>query len=450
MSARLRVNVFTPLPPAHTDIANVNLPIISLMQDVADVTVWTPQEYWDPLEDRRIRVHPFRADAIAFWDLNAADVNIFHIGNNREMHEDIFDVARRVPGLVVLHDVNLHDFSLEMYHAGRLATYAEIMTRCHGVAALDEARHALAHGGMGDVMKRYPCTMAPAARATGILMHNRSAATALAAETSVPVFFLPLPFADRDWPEPSPRPAARKPYRLVAFGFLGKNRRVEQILHVLADSPMRDNYTLDIYGMFHDPEALEALIEEYDLGDIVSVHGFVSFQTLNAAIAAADLVLNLRNPTVGEASGSQLRIWANGAASVVTDHGWYADLPSDCVQKIDAESEADDLMHLLIDFCCRPDHYHRMGEAGLRHVRATHDARDYVSALMQILQGERERQRATLARALTQRFRKPNRPDTLLAERAVLALFGADVVPATREPDAKTDIGHDAIQSAVG
>ena len=201
MPDRLKLNVFTPLPPSPTDIANVNLPIITLLQDAADVTVWTPQEYWDPLEDKRIEVKTFRADAIAFWDLNDADANIFHIGNNREMHEDIFDIARRIPGLIVLHDVNLHEFSLEMYHAKRIATYEEILRRCHGERALNEARHALAHGGMDAVLRRYPCSLAPAAHATGILMHNAKAAADLRRQTTIPVFDLPLPFADLVWPD---------------------------------------------------------------------------------------------------------------------------------------------------------------------------------------------------------------------------------------------------------
>lgn len=424
MPARLRINVFTPLPPAQTDIANVNLAILKIMAESADVHVWTPQEYWEPIEHPGIHVSPFRADALAFWDLNEADANIFHIGNNREMHEDIFDIARRVPGMVVLHDANLHEFALEMYHAGRHATYYEILLRCHGPGALNEAKHALAHGGTDAVLRRYSCALAACARATSILMHNEAEADILREQTGIEVFALPLPYADTVWPELAPRRAPRPPHRLVVFGYLAKNRRVEQILRILAESPMRGSLSLDIYGLYHDPEALVALVEELSLGACVTLHGFVSFAELNAAIADADLVLNLRNPTVGEASGSQLRIWANGAASAVSDHGWYAELPPDCVAAIDPDSEVDDVGHLLIDLCCRPQHYRRMGERGRRHVVQTHDPRAYVARLLDLLRDEPARRSSAMARRLTQQFRLASPAERHLARRATGALFG--------------------------
>ena len=117
MPARLRICVFTPLPPSRTEIANINVPILSLLADRAEVTVWTPQEHRDPLPDPRIAVRPFRGDAIDSWDIQDVDAHPFRIGNNIEMHQNIFDVCRRVPGLVVLHDTNLHGFMLEMHAA---------------------------------------------------------------------------------------------------------------------------------------------------------------------------------------------------------------------------------------------------------------------------------------------------------------------------------------------
>ena len=159
------------------------------------------------------------------------------------------------------------------------------------------------------------------------------------------------------------------------------------------------------------------------------------FPRLNQAIAAADLALNLRNPTVGEASGSQLRIWANGTPSVVSDHGWYAGLPADCVHSIDPGNEREDLMHLLVDLCCRPGHYRRLGEAGRRHVRAVHDPEGYVAGLLDIVRTEAQRRRAGLRRRLGQRFDGTDRFGETLAARAVSALFPVDRgMPAPHAP----------------
>ena len=85
------------------------------------------------------------------------------------------------------------------------------------------------------------------------------------------------------------------------FGFLSTNLRVQRVLQVLAASPLRGMFRLDIYGIHHDPAALEALRRALDLQGIVTVHGFVAPDALDRVIGSADLVLNLRYPSTGKA-----------------------------------------------------------------------------------------------------------------------------------------------------
>ena len=88
-------------------------------------------------------------------------------------------------------------------------------------------------------------------------------------------------------------------------------------------------------------------LEETGLECRVEVHGFVPEPELDAKLAEAHLVFNLRYPTMGEASGSQLRIWNAAAAAVVTDLGWYGSLPDDTVFKIPLEGEITALQDLI-------------------------------------------------------------------------------------------------------
>jgi len=50
---------------------------------------------------------------------------------------------------------------------------------------------------------------------------------------------------------------------------------------------------------------------------------------------------------MGEASGSQLRIWNAGTPAAVTREGWYAELSEDTVYFIDQESEISQLQSLF-------------------------------------------------------------------------------------------------------
>ena len=392
MPARLKINIFTPLPPEPTEIANVNVPIVLALARLADVTVWAAQDDWLALPDPTVAIRSFRADAISYAELNNADANIFHIGNNVELHQDIFDVCMMVPGMVVLHDLNLHHFMVGLHHlVGRTETYLSQIERCHGADARQAAQHAVTHNGLGDLIEDMPLTLAPATRATALLVHNPDALPILREQTDIPAFYLPLSFSSSMWPASRPTYRVRPPYRIVMFGFLGGNRRVEPTLRALSVSAVRSSFTLDIYGAYYDPPALLAMIDQLGLQNQVFVRGFMPIEELDDALAQADLAFNLRYPTMGEASASQLRIWAHGLPSIVTRVGWYAAQPEDCLHFIEPETEADDLEHALVDFCCDPQRWGAMGARGRAYVHFMHRPEIYADELATLVQQEPRR-----------------------------------------------------------
>jgi hypothetical protein len=122
-----------------------------------------------------------------------------------------------------------------------------------------------------------------------------------------------------------------------------------------------------------------------NLGDIVQVRGFVPEADLDDFLAQSDLAVNLRYPTMGEASHSQLRIWSCGLASLVTRTGWYAELPPDTVGFVDPANEVDDLHDHFRAALARPEAIRSMGDAGRRHLQTRHDpdlyARDLLAGL---------------------------------------------------------------------
>ncbi len=136
-----------------------------------------------------------------------------------------------------------------------------------------------------------------------------------------------------------------------------------------------------------------ALIGELGLGRLVSVHGFVAEAAeLDAALQRSHLALNLRDPTMGEASASQLRIWQHGLPSLVTDIGWYATLPASTVAKVRRESELADIQMHLAEFLRAPERYREMGQAGRAYVQRTSHDRALSRRTLEI-----DRRRARLA-----------------------------------------------------
>jgi glycosyltransferase involved in cell wall biosynthesis len=91
-------------------------------------------------------------------------------------------------------------------------------------------------------------------------------------------------------------------------------------------------------------------------------------------MAGADVCVNLRHPTMGETSGSVIRALSLGKPLVVSDVGWFAELPAGVALKIPVDDgETDGLETALELLVTREDARAEMGRASLELARRDHD-----------------------------------------------------------------------------
>ena len=387
MTRRLLIDIFSPLPPAATDIANHTAAMLPALSRLAKVRVWTAQDGPIELDAPDVELRRFNPDAPPVAALNRADATFYNIGNNASFHRGIHLVARRIPGIVILHDVRLqHFFAAYSERDGEdRAYYLDLLERTHGSAARAMGQAYIdGRGPLQDLVDAAPMTLAALDGAIAAILHNREEQEALAARTHVPVHHLPLSFRFGPAPE---RPARRDPdapSRLIMFGFIGENRRLLSILDALAGMEDRKLYRLDIYGTVKEQQEVDEKIARTGLRDQVTCHGFVSDELLDAALARADLALNLRWPSMGEASGSQLRLWAAKLPALVTRVAWYAQLPEDSVFMIDPAREREEIVQHLRALRRSPERYIRAGEQGRALLEKLHSPERYAEALVAI------------------------------------------------------------------
>ena len=177
---------------------------------------------------------------------------------------------------------------------------------------------------------------------------------------------------------------------MIIFGHIGRNRRLDAVLEALAQLPQRDLFQLDIYGEIDDPKTLRHRIQTLNLRDTVRVHGYAPAAELDHALSMASLAINLRYPTMGEASASQLRIWEHALPSLVTRVGWYASLPADAVAHVRPDNEVADIRSHLETFLQDPDRFARMGQHGRRLVETEHHPKAYVNTILSLVENARE------------------------------------------------------------
>jgi len=379
----MRIDWFSPLPPARTAIADYTARLLAALSAQAEVTLWTSQPHWHSSLESHAAVRRFDPHAIRWDELHAADAIFYNIGNNAEFHQAIWQVARRSPGFAIMHDVLMHD-SISWDHQQRndRGAYLDLMQSLYGARGLRDGalywEGVLTRLQMGRV---YSCAPFLLEASLGAIVHSRAAGQALLKEVDVPVERLPLPFPAGRPPAPSNVPAP--PWKLVVFGFLGANRCLEQILSALARLADR-RFQLHIYGSIEERAAVEAAIERLRLADAVTLHGFVTDAELDAALASAQLVLNLRYPTKGEASYSQLRIWSHGLPSLVSQIGWYAEQPADTVFFVRPHFLEEDVCAHLRAFAARPAAYQAAGMRGYDHLLEQHSPRAYAARIVEL------------------------------------------------------------------
>jgi glycosyltransferase involved in cell wall biosynthesis len=401
----MKLNLFSPLPPLRSDIARVTANLLPLLAQEADVVVWSSDAKWDPAAEAHATVRPYDVAHPPWREISEADATFYQMGNDPRYHHGIWRVSRQHPGIVILHDVMMqHFFSGLLFHGLDLSRrdYLELVERHDGEPARSLAEaHLNGFLTTEELGPRSPLTGAAAENALAVVVHSEAAVQLLPKE--IPAAYLPLCVGA---PAPAELPAPdgqREVWRLGLFGFLGPNRRLPVILRALAEFPARDRFRLDVYGTIDGAEKIQQLIGRLGLSERVTMHGFVTSDALETALHGTDLVLNLRNPSMGEASGSQLHLWQYGLPSLVTRAAWYETLPENTVAFVRPDHETEDIHSHLAGFLSDPEKYRELGRNGRRHVAEKHSMESYVAGLLEIAKRTPEFQAHWLARNLAVR-----------------------------------------------
>jgi glycosyltransferase involved in cell wall biosynthesis len=130
---------------------------------------------------------------------------------------------------------------------------------------------------------------------------------------------------------------------------------------------------------------IQTRLEHLDLrvGEDVHVLGHVDEDRLWAVLAACDVCVSLRYPTMGETSGSVIRALGLGRPVLVSDVGWFSELPDDVVGKIPVDETEVDVLASVLERLSADERLRRnMGEAARRYVLNAHDL-DHVADLYQ-------------------------------------------------------------------
>lgn len=407
----MRVAYFSPLNPQRSGISDYSeelLPHLAAAGLEIDLFVdgFAPS---NASVVSRFRRFDYRREPERLRELPTYDVALYHMGNEHRYHAGIYEAALSHPGVVVLHDFALQNFFLGLVRLrGSWDVYLDALEACHGAAARAEAEESVGRCGTPTTASAplsYPlnCQLANAAEA--LIVHSEWARTRLArVAPAVPAARIPMPVPldDAAARRPGTDGRGRRPVEIASFGHVTPEKGIGRALAALAALGEGYDFRYTLVGQTEGLD-LDELIRSHGLSGRVTVTGFVTFEEFKARILATDIAINLRERTVGETSASVCRIMAAGVPAIVSDLGWFSELPDDAVVKISAGDGSDAqlrafLARLIADEPLR----RRVGENARRYALSEHSVGRSAAAYFDFLsETVRLRQRRRLTRRVS-------------------------------------------------
>jgi len=324
----------------------------------------------------------------------AADVTLYHVGNDPDAHGWIVDALRRRRGVVALHEIVLHHLIAGItIGRGDGRGYLSAMEREAGVAG-----RLLALGVLDNLLpllwetepERFPLAGTILDLADGLIVHSRYVEErARAAGYRGRVWRVPHPA----WPEHDVVRASLAGDPLVGcFGNLNMNKRIPQLLEAFALlRARRPGARLLLVGAAAERFDLDRRLERLGIGGGALLReGYVEEERLWSLMAACDVLVNLRSPTMGETSGAVIRGLSLGKAMLVSDVGWFAELPDGVALRIPVDGHEVPTIAAALELAA--DRASELGAAAREYVRREHDlgraADGYAAALVEAAGGE--------------------------------------------------------------
>ncbi len=397
----MKIAWFTPFSQ-QSAIGRCSALIVAQLKRFAEVDIWHPKsDSVRPAVCRTVRID--RADHIDQDSLKRYDLLIYNFGNHIPFHKDIFEISQRCPGLAILHDFVYHHFFAEYWLSDRKNPEAYVLTmeRRYGRAGRNEAEKSIARTQPPvwetDRVTDYPLFEDIIGKMYGVVVHSDFFAKKVRDFYSGPVAKLSLPYDISETPISRTRADLGVPEKallLVTIGHLNSNKLVHSVIEVLG----RGHETLgDIFYAAIGPyeqtyyDRLRSLIGKFGLESKVRLTGYAPDDILNAYVSHSDVCVNLRFPSFEGASASVIEEMLHGKPVIVTNAGFCAELPGDCVLKIDPGCEERDLtkaLHYLIgDGPARERLGANAKSYALEHFQAERYVRELLPFIRQVREG---------------------------------------------------------------
>ncbi len=337
----MRIALFSPLNPVRTGIADYTEEMLAELSKYFEIDLYIDRGYTPQSKEllSRFNVVPFHPRS---FNPSLYKEIVYHMGNYYKGHRYIYESLKRFPGIVVLHDYVLQGFYAEQYDAtGDFHQYREFLEKYYSANGTEIAQ-SIAERSAFPIWESskaldFPLNEEIIEYSKALIVHSDFVLKRIKSKTKKPaikIYHHGHVLKSFDAEEKRKELEVKNDELLIcSAGFVNKNKRYDQILAALDELHLK-KYKYVIAGK--DRGSLVNHYLERKSKNIL-VRGHLPLRELEELINASDICINLRFPTMGESSGSLLRMLGYAKPTLITNYGSYAEFPDYCALKVDPD-----------------------------------------------------------------------------------------------------------------
>jgi glycosyltransferase involved in cell wall biosynthesis len=327
----------SPLPPQRSGIANYSYWLVKALRPYVDIDLYCDNpELITGLKDE------FDIYSLAVFPQQRQryDETIYHLGNNSLFHKEIYKFAWNFPATIVLHDYNISAFLHDAFYLkSDWQLYEQALANPNGES------DAKGLQGLIPRLRRnvgaFPMSHAVVNRSRKVIVHHRWNKHQFSDADHVHV--IPM-FAQAHQQPAAERINAFKTrfhlneneFVLTCLGFINTNKlpplQVEVVRKLLAQG-------YPVHLLFAGETAPEVRRLESEVGaseyrEHITFTGYLEEADYYSAVSCSDVVINLRNPSMGEGSLTLSHALAAGKPAIISDVNQYREFPDRVCWKV--------------------------------------------------------------------------------------------------------------------
>ncbi|RLC46019.1 MAG: hypothetical protein DRH70_06325 [Candidatus Coatesbacteria bacterium] len=308
------------------------------------------------------------------------DAIIYELGNDAH-YKFMYHYIFNFPGIVVLHDFNLHPSRASMLRASAdEETYRRELEACVGPKGSEIARLVCAGEQFNALLNTFPMNEKVLRSSRAVIVHNpyvKRLVEKAAPETPAYLVNMGLPQPGRALGRGEARRRLNLPqsnFIVLNPGFVGPHRKPEVVIDGFAQFVKKHPKSMLIFTGEPDPRVdLPQMVSARGLSNTVRLEHYVRDEVFHAYIAAADVVLNLRTNAIRETSATMLTAMSLGRPVIATRLAHNCYLPAGvCLFVEHSPTEANDLAVRLEELWSNPKRGEAIGKAARAYVRENH------------------------------------------------------------------------------